>query len=134
MAGVQVYESELPFEEALARLRSVIAERGLHEFAVIDHAAAAAAAGLALRRTTVVVFGSPTAGTPLMVASPLLALELPLRVLVVEGDDGRTRLAHLTGAALVELVGLEGQGLQPLDAPAAVVAALRPPPVLTPTP
>ncbi len=61
-------------------------------FARFDHAAAARAAGLHLRPTEVVVFGDPRAGTPLMQAAPTLALELPLRVLVVERDDGRTVL------------------------------------------
>ena len=79
-------------QETLLRLLVAIEARGMTVFARFDHAAAARAVGLSLRPTEVVVFGDPRAGTPLMQASPTLALELPLRVLVVERDDGTTAL------------------------------------------
>jgi len=72
--------------DTVHRLTSLIAARNLTLFAVIDQRAAAATAGLDLRATTLVIFGSPAAGTAVMVAAPLAAVDLPLKVLI--WDDG----------------------------------------------
>jgi uncharacterized protein (DUF302 family) len=64
-------------------------------FAVIDHSGEAEAAGLELRDTKLVIFGSPQAGTPVMAASPLAALDLPLKVLVW-ADDHQTKIAYVS--------------------------------------
>lgn len=80
-------------EETVDRLSAIVAARGLKLFAVIDHSGEARAAGLELRETKLVIFGSPAAGTPVMEAAPLAALDLPLKVLV--WADGRgTTLAY----------------------------------------
>ena len=76
------------FKETVGRLQAAFGEKGLHMFAVIDHAGEAAKAGLAMRPTKVLIFGSPKSGTPLMVAAPSLAIDLPLKALVAEGADG----------------------------------------------
>jgi uncharacterized protein (DUF302 family) len=86
-------------EETVSRLQDAIAAKGLKLFAVIDHSGEADAVGLGLRDTKVVVFGSPKAGTPVMQARPLAALDLPLKVLVWD-DDGQTRLAYTPPAEL----------------------------------
>lgn len=86
-------------DDSVARLSKVIAAKGLKLFAVIDHSGEARAAGLELRETKVVVFGSPAAGTPVMEASPLAALDLPLKVLVW-ADGGQTKLSYTAPAAL----------------------------------
>jgi uncharacterized protein (DUF302 family) len=86
-------------EETVSRLQDVIGAKGLKLFAVIDHSGEADAVGLGLRDTKVVVFGSPKAGTPVMQARPLAALDLPLKVLVWD-DDGQTRLAYTPPAEL----------------------------------
>ena len=75
--------------ETIERLESTIAAKGLKLFAVIDHSGEAEAHGLELRDTKVVIFGSPEAGTPVMQAHPLAALDLPLKVLVWD-DEGET--------------------------------------------
>lgn len=80
-------------DETVSRLQDVIAAKGLKLFAVIDHSGEAEANGLALRDTKVVIFGSPVAGTPVMQARPLAALDLPLKVLVWD-DDGQTQLSY----------------------------------------
>ena len=69
-------------DDSVSRLSAIVAERGMKLFAVIDHSGEAKAAGLQLRDTKVVIFGSPQAGTPVMQAAPLAALDLPLKVLV----------------------------------------------------
>jgi uncharacterized protein (DUF302 family) len=83
------------------RLTGMIAARGMTLFGVIDQRAAAATAGLQLRATTLVLFGSPAAGTPVMAAAPLSALDLPLKVLIWD-DDGQTRVTYHAPAALAE--------------------------------
>jgi uncharacterized protein (DUF302 family) len=83
----------------VARLTGMIAAKGMRLFAVIDRAPEARQAGLTLRETTLVIFGSPEAGTPVMAASPLAALDLPLKVLVW-ADGGRTKVSYYAPAAL----------------------------------
>jgi uncharacterized protein (DUF302 family) len=105
-------------EDTVSRLAAVIAARGLKLFAVIDHRGEAEAAGLTLRATRVVIFGSPQAGTPVMDAAPLAALDLPLKVLVFE-DVQETRLAYLAPEALASRYGLSsdlGARLAGIDA------------------
>jgi uncharacterized protein (DUF302 family) len=85
--------------ETVSRLTDLLAARGLKLFAVIDQSAEANQVGLRLRETTLVLFGSPAAGTPVMVASPLAALDLPLKVLVWS-DAGQTRVTYYAPAAL----------------------------------
>jgi uncharacterized protein (DUF302 family) len=92
--GIVVLRSNRAVGDAVGRLRALAGERGLKVFAEFDHAAAARSAGLGLPSTVVMVFGSPEAGTPLMKAAPLVALELPLKVLVWQASDGSTRLAY----------------------------------------
>ena len=81
------------FSAALTRLQDALTRRGLTVFAQIDHAAGAREAGLDLPDETVVVFGNPRAGTPLMQDDPRVGIELPLRMLVWDGGDG-TRLGY----------------------------------------
>ena len=86
-------------EETVARLSQVAAAKGLKVFAVVDHSGEAEAVGLELRDTKVVIFGSPQAGTPVMQAAPLAALDLPLKVLVWLDDD-QTKLSYTPPSAL----------------------------------
>lgn len=107
-AELIVKRSPLPVPETVARLSAIIAERGLKLFAVIDHSGEAAAAGLTLRETKVVIFGSPQAGTPVMEAAPVAALDLPLKVLIYD-DGGQTRLVYTAPSALAARYGLPEQ-------------------------
>jgi uncharacterized protein (DUF302 family) len=81
------------------RLVELVQARGMKVFVVIDHSGEAAQSGLDLRDTKVVIFGSPAAGTPVMQAAPLSALDLPLKVLVWD-DDGQTTVSYLDPDAL----------------------------------
>lgn len=80
--GTVTRSSPYTVAETLDRLRAAIQSRNLTIFAKIDHAEAARQVGLAMRPAHVLIFGSPKAGTPLMNAAPLLALDLPLKLLV----------------------------------------------------
>jgi uncharacterized protein (DUF302 family) len=86
--------------DTVARLTELLAAKGQKLFTVIDQSAEAKTAGLELRDTTLVVFGSPAAGTPVMAAAPLAALDLPLKVLIWAGDDGRANVSYYGPAAL----------------------------------
>jgi uncharacterized protein (DUF302 family) len=81
------------YSETVEILKKAIADAGNTIFAVIDQSAAAAGVGLTLRPTTLILFGNPKGGTPLMEAFPLVALELPLKLLVWE-EDGSVSLAY----------------------------------------
>jgi uncharacterized protein (DUF302 family) len=81
------------YPETLEILKKAIADAGNTTFAVIDQSAAAAGVGLTLRPTTLILFGNPKGGTPLMEAFPLVALELPLKLLVWE-ENGGVSLAY----------------------------------------
>ena len=83
----------------VAELTGTISAKGMRLFAVIDQAAEAREAGLTLRETVLVIFGSPQAGTPVMAASPLAALDLPLKVLIW-ADEGQTKVSYYAPAAL----------------------------------
>lgn len=91
--------SHLSVNETVAKLTGMIGAKGMKLFAVIDQAAEARQVGLSLRETVLVIFGSPAAGTPVMAASPLSALDLPLKVLVWS-DDGQTKVSYYDPAAL----------------------------------
>ena len=87
--GIVSRLSPFSVEETLERLKEAIRNRKLILFAHIDHSGEARRVGLTMQETHVLIFGSPKAGTPLMIASPLLALDLPLKVLVWQGEDDR---------------------------------------------
>jgi uncharacterized protein (DUF302 family) len=80
--------------ETLKKLRAEIEARGLRVFALIDHSGEAEKAGLKMNPTQLLIFGSPKAGTPLMVASPSLAIDLPLKALVREDADRRVWVSY----------------------------------------
>ena len=82
------------FDSTLARLERAAVAKGLTIALKLDHAAAAKRANLPLRPTTLVIAGNPAAGTPLMQADRSIGVELPLRFLVWEGDDGKARVSY----------------------------------------
>ena len=91
--------SPRPVTGTVSRLTELLQARDLKLFAVIDQRAEALQAGLELREITLVIFGSPAAGTPVMAAAPLAALDLPLKVLVW-ADEGHTKVSYYAPAAL----------------------------------
>jgi uncharacterized protein (DUF302 family) len=82
--------------ETLRRLESLLQARGLAIFARIDHSGEAEKTGLKMRPTQLLIFGSPKQGTPLMVASPTLAIDLPLKALAWEDASGKVWLSYNT--------------------------------------
>lgn len=122
--GIVTRPSRFPFDETVSRLTALIENKGAKLFAVIDHAGEAARAGLQMPPTKVLVFGSPKAGTPLMLAAPSLALDLPLKILVWQGQEGSTWMTYNTAEFLARRHGLPHEQLAPLAAPDALTVAL----------
>jgi uncharacterized protein (DUF302 family) len=87
------YASPVGFEQTLERIEQAIKRAGMTVFAIIDHAAGARDAGLTMPPTTVLIYGNPKGGTPIMLAAPLVALDLPLRILLREAADGQALIS-----------------------------------------
>jgi uncharacterized protein (DUF302 family) len=92
--GLVHLRSPYSVPETLKRLQSVLQAKNLDVFARVDHSGEAEKVGLKMRPTQLIVFGSPKAGTPLMVASPTLAIDLPLKALAWEDADGQVWLSY----------------------------------------
>lgn len=80
--------------KTLERLETIVKSKGLAVLALIDHSGDAAKVGLTLRPTKLLIFGNPKSGTPLMIASPSLAIDLPLKALAWQDDEGKVWLSY----------------------------------------
>jgi uncharacterized protein (DUF302 family) len=81
-------------DETLDRLKHILEKKGVKVFALIDHSGEAEKAGMKMSPTKLLVFGSPRAGTPLMLAAPSVAIDLPLKMLISEDVDGQVWLSY----------------------------------------
>jgi uncharacterized protein (DUF302 family) len=104
--GVVTKRSPRSVTDTVNRFLDLLASKGVKVFTVIDQRAEARAAGLELRETTLVIFGNPSAGTGVMVAAPLSALDLPLKVLVWADPEQGTLVSYTDPAVLVDRYGL----------------------------
>jgi uncharacterized protein (DUF302 family) len=100
--GVASIPSSYSVNATVARLKTAIEDKGLTVFAHIDHAAGAREVGLQMQEAQVLIFGTAKAGTPLMVSSPLLALDLPLKVLIWEDAGKKVWVSFNTPEFLAE--------------------------------
>jgi uncharacterized protein (DUF302 family) len=107
--------------ETLARLQSILKEKGLTVFALIDHSGEAGKAGLTMRPTQLLIFGSPKGGTPLMVAAPSLAIDLPLKALAWQDEQGQVWLSYNSPEYLQERHGFPAKLLKNIAGIAALV-------------
>ena len=103
--GVVTKLSPRSVADTTTRMTDILAAKGVKLFTVIDQSAEARLVGLHLRDTTLVIFGNPQAGTPVMAASPMAALDLPLKVLVWD-DGGQTKVSYYAPAELAARHGL----------------------------
>ena len=102
--GMVTVPSAHAMRPTLDRFAAAVREAGWIVFAELDHAAAARDVGLPLRGRTVVLFGNPRAGTPGMAATPTLALDLPMRILAWEDEQGQVRITRSTGEDIAQRV------------------------------
>jgi uncharacterized protein (DUF302 family) len=99
--GVVTIAAHHSVEQTVGKLMEALAAKGVKVFAVIDHSGEAEKAGLKMPPTKLVIFGSPKAGTPLMIAAPSIALELPLKILVAEDPAGKVCISYHSPEYLV---------------------------------
>lgn len=119
--GLIQVASRYSVDETVRRLEAAFVEKGLQVFAVIDHSGAAEKVGLKMRPTKVVIFGSPKGGTPLMVAAPSLAIDLPLKVLVAEDAAGKVSVTYNDPEYLRERHGVPGELIKNLAGAGVVI-------------
>ena len=122
--GIVSTRSPLSVAATAERLATLIGAAGATLFGVIDQSAEAEQAGLSLRATKLVIFGSPVAGTPVMMAAPLAALDLPLKILVWEDDESAVWMSYLDPAWLAARHGLTGPLAAPLSAPVKLASGV----------
>jgi len=118
--GLISIPSKHSVDETVARLTGILAAKGVKLFAVIDHSGEAAAAGFEMPPTKVAIFGNPQAGTPLMLAAPSAAIDLPLKLLIAEDSTGGVAITWNSPAWLRDRHGFP----EALVANIAVVEAL----------
>jgi len=116
--------SRYSVDETLGRLKAVFAEKGMQIFAVIDHSGEAEKVGLKMRPTKVLIFGSPKGGTPLMVAAPSLAIDLPLKALVAEDADGMVSVTYNDPEYLRQRHGVPQELIKNLAGAGALIATV----------
>lgn len=91
-SGVLRLKSPFPFHDTVQRLRAAFVDRGIKIFATIDQQAEAMAVGLSMPPTTLILFGNPASGTPLMLDNPAAGIDLPLKALVIESEPGHVEV------------------------------------------
>ena len=121
--GIISKPSNHSVDQTVAKLKSILEARGVTLFALVDHSGEAAKAGLNMRPTKLLIFGNPRAGTPVMLAAPTIAIDLPLKILVWEDDRGRVWLSYNDPAYLQRRHGIPRPLLQNIAA-AETLAAL----------
>jgi uncharacterized protein (DUF302 family) len=101
-SGIVSLRSPYSFADTVQRLLSAFANHGLKVFAAIDQKAEAAAVALTMPPTTLLLFGNPKAGTPIMLTQPLVALDLPLKALVTEAAPGEVIVSFNAAAYILQ--------------------------------
>jgi uncharacterized protein (DUF302 family) len=107
--GVVLIPSASDVKTTMDKLQKALTEKGVTIFARIDHAAAAKSIGQPLRPMEVLIFGNPKVGTPLMQKNAEIGLDLPLRVLVFQGENATTYIAYTDPAFLAKRFGVTDQ-------------------------
>ncbi len=92
--GLEHISSRSTVDEAVQRFQSLLTQRGIQIFALIDHSGEAAKVGMTMRPTKLLIFGNPKGGTPLMIAAPTLAIDLPLKALIWEDEKGKVWISY----------------------------------------
>ena len=118
--GIVTKSANCTVEEAVNKIKSLLVIRGITLFAVIDHSGEAEAVGMTMPDTKLVIFGNPKGGTPLMLASPSVAIDLPLKLLVAEDTAGRCSISYNSPQYLQQRHGLSTDLIQNI----AIIEAL----------
>ncbi|MFZ0305015.1 MAG: DUF302 domain-containing protein [Terracidiphilus sp.] len=92
--GIVDIRSNHSVDATVEKIRGILAAKGVTLFAFVDHSGEAAKVGMQMRPTKLLIFGSPKAGTPLMLAAPSVAIDLPLKILVWEDESGQAWISY----------------------------------------
>src|SRR5579864_6442825 len=123
--GIVNRPSNHSVDETVARLKSILQAKGVALFALVDHSGEAEKAGINMRPTKLLIFGNPKAGTPLMLAAPSSAIDLPLKILVWEDAQGKVWVSYNSASYLQERHGLPENLLQNIAVVQALAAAAK---------
>ena len=104
--GIVTKPSNHSVDETVAKLKAMLQAKGVKLFALVDHSGEAAKVGLKMPNTKLLIFGNPKGGTPLMLASPSIAIDLPLKILVAEDTQGKVWISYNSPEYLKERHGL----------------------------
>ena len=110
--GIVTIPSHYSVDQTVNKLESILQAKGVKLFAVVDHSGEAEKAGLNMNPTKLLIFGSPKAGTPLMIAAPSIAIDLPLKILVWEDANAKVWVSYNSPAYLQARHGLPPELLQ----------------------
>ncbi len=122
--GIVNKRSNHSVDETLERLKRTLQAKGVTIFAVVDHSGEAEKVGLKMRPTQLVIFGSPKAGTPVMLAAPSIAIDLPLKILIWEDREGKVWASYNSPTYLGERHGLPKDLLQNIAVVETLAAAV----------
>jgi uncharacterized protein (DUF302 family) len=111
-SGIVDTPSNHSVDETVERLKGILQTKGVMLFALVDHSGEAEKVGLKMRPTKLLIFGSPKAGTPLMLAAPSIAIDLPLKILVWEDGQGKVWISYNSTAYLQARHGVPQELLQ----------------------
>jgi len=98
--GISRKRSNHSVDDTVAKVKAILQAKGVTLFALVDHSGEAEKAGLKMRNTKLLIFGNPKGGTPLMIASPSIAIDLPLKILIAEDADGTVWLSYNSASYL----------------------------------
>ncbi len=104
--GIIHVPSSHSVDETVAKLKQILQAKGVALFALVDHSGEAEKVGMKMRPTKLLIFGNPKAGTPLMLAAPSIAIDLPLKLLVSQDSDGKVWISYNSPEYLKERHGL----------------------------
>jgi uncharacterized protein (DUF302 family) len=110
--GIVNKPSKHSVDDTLAKLQHTLEAKGIAVFALVDHSGEAAKVGMKMRPTKLLIFGNPKGGTPLMLAAPSIALDLPLKILIWQGEQEKVWVSYNTPEYLAERHGLPPHLLQ----------------------
>jgi uncharacterized protein (DUF302 family) len=122
--GLITVSSSFGPEETMKRLEAEVRAKGMTVFARVDHAAGAAEAGLPLRPTDLLIFGAAKGGTPLMQTAQTIGIDLPLKALVWQDEEGKTFLSYNDPAYLTRRHGLGEKAKPAIDAMTGALKAI----------
>jgi uncharacterized protein (DUF302 family) len=92
--GIVTKPSNHSVDETVAKLKGILQAKGITLFSLVDHSGEAEKVGMKMRPTKLLIFGSPKGGTPLMLAAPSVAIDLPLKILIAEDADGKVWISY----------------------------------------